>query len=302
MAQAASSGYGKPPLRVSYKVPFSLRLRHAITSLAHFLRIMQQPSPNYAASPEFATIKNGNRVDSYSESLRLMYTDPATVHLARDRWRVAEIKTYKDKDTAVKHEYLVAALKLDGEEKGEVLLRIERRIQSSTAKELFTRGRARSEPRPAHHSDEDYPGGQPATAEKRRPFKKRAADEVALVTPNFVNQELVEHMVFDSALSLPQLIVLACVVNEHARGYNFFEKNCYWFCYIVTEMLKKHCKLRFPELPTRGLQATWKGLPAGALWTDVDRNFGELSLSYEAKWQKFGDKVGVFCWRGFGGG
>ena len=171
MAQAASTGYGKPPLRVSYKVPFSLHLGHAITSIAHFFRIMQQPSPNHTALLEFMTIKNGNCVDSYSESLRLMYTDPATVHLAHNHWKVAEIKTYKDKDTKVKHEYLIAVLKLDDEEKGEVLLRIERQIQSSMAKELFTRGRSRSEPRPAHHSDKDS-GGQPTTAEKRRAFKK----------------------------------------------------------------------------------------------------------------------------------
>ncbi|KAF8670826.1 hypothetical protein AX14_005784 [Amanita brunnescens Koide BX004] len=138
IAQITSAGYGEPPLWVSYKVPFSLRLRYTITSIAHLFRIMQQPSPNYAASREFVPIKNGNHVDSYSESLRLMYTDPATVHLARDRWKVAEIKTYKDKDTTVKHEYLIAALKLDNEEEGEVLLRIERRIQSSSAKELFT--------------------------------------------------------------------------------------------------------------------------------------------------------------------
>ncbi|KAF8649480.1 hypothetical protein AX14_008676 [Amanita brunnescens Koide BX004] len=142
---------------------------------------MQQPSPNYSTSPEFLPIKNGNHVDSYSESLLLMYTDPETVHLAHDHWRVAEMKTFKDKDTKVKHEYLIAMLKLDDEEKGEVLLRIKRQIQDSSAKALVTPRRSRSEPRPHHHSDCDS-GGQPVSRNESSTFKKKAADEVSLAT------------------------------------------------------------------------------------------------------------------------
>jgi hypothetical protein len=117
MAQAEPTSYGKPPLRVSYKVPFSLRLRYTITSIAHFFRIMQ-PQQNYAESPEFLPIKNGQRVGSYRDSLSLLYLDPKTVNLARNHWRVAEIRTFKDKGTKVKHEYLVATLRDGGAGRG----------------------------------------------------------------------------------------------------------------------------------------------------------------------------------------
>ena len=66
---------------------------------------MQQPQLNYAESPEFLSIKNGQQVSSYRDSLSLLYINPKTVHLARNRWKVAEIKTYKDMSTKAKHDF-----------------------------------------------------------------------------------------------------------------------------------------------------------------------------------------------------
>ena len=297
MAQAEPTSYGKPPLRVSYKVPFSLRFRYTITSIAHFFRIMQ-PQQNYAESPEFLPIKNGQRVGSYRDSLSLLYLDPKTANLARNHWRVAEIRTYKDKGTKVKHEYLVASLS-DGD-KGEVLLRIERRIQDSSAKTFIMR-RSRTEPIPSDSDSGRQDTAQP-NEEKAKPFKKNAVDEVALVTsksPNVNKQELVQHIVFEdqSRISLPQLILLACAINNYSKEYHFFEQNCYWFCYLITELLQRLSRSIFPELSTRGRQGTWLGLPAGTLWRDVD--FEVLSAKYDAMWAAFENKVCSVCW-GFG--
>ncbi|KAF8695507.1 hypothetical protein AX14_001777 [Amanita brunnescens Koide BX004] len=294
MAQAKPTSYGKPPLRVSYKAPFSLRLRYTITSIAHFFRIMQ-PQQNYAESPEFLPIKNGQRVVSYRDSLSLLYLDPKSVHLARDQWKVAEIKTYKDKGTKVKHEYLVATLRDD--DKGEVLLRIERRIQDSSAKAFGKAilGRSRTEPTPPSDSDSSgQDAGQP-TDSKAKPFKKNAVDEIALVTPNSPNidkQQLVQHIVFEDdkkRISLPKLIVLACAVNNYSKEYHFFEQNCYWFCYIIAELLQKLSTPSLPALATRGRQGTWLGLPAGTLWQEVD--FELLQAKNDAMWNEFEDKI-----------
>ena len=92
--------------------------------------------------------------------------------------------------------------------------------------------RSRAEPIP---SDSNW--GKQDTAqsneEKAKPFKKNAVDEVALVTsksPNVNKQELVQHIVFEdqSRISLPQLILLACAINNYSKEYYFFERNCYW--------------------------------------------------------------------------
>ena len=200
------------------------------------LRVFQQPQQNYAESPEFLPIKNGQRVGSYRDSLSL---DPKTANLARNHWRVAEIRMFKDKGTKVKHECLVATLS-DGD-KGEVLLRIEHQIQDSSAK-TFIMQCLHTEPLPSDSDSGKQDTAQPSE-EKPKPFKKNALDEVALVTsksPNVNKQEPVQHIVFEdqSHISLPQLILLACAINDYSKGYHFFEQNCYWFCYLITELLQ----------------------------------------------------------------
>ena len=299
MAQAEPTSYGKPPLRVSYKVPFSLRFRYTITSIAHFFRIMQ-PQQNYAEAPEFLPIKNGQHVGSYRDSLSLLYLDPKTAKFARNNWKVTEIKTFKDKGTKVKHEYLVATLSDD--DKGEVLLRIERRIQDSSAK-TFGKSimrRSRTEPSPSDSDSSKGDTTQP-NEEKAKPFKKIAVDEVALVnakSPNVDKQELVQRVRFEgeTRITLPQLVVLACAVNNYSKEYHIFEQNCYWFCYLLTELLQKLSTPSFPEISTRS-RGTWLGLPADSLYREAD--FGVLSEKYDAMWSAFENKVCSVYW-GFG--
>ncbi|KAF8689407.1 hypothetical protein AX14_003346 [Amanita brunnescens Koide BX004] len=292
MAQAKPTSYGKSPLRVSYKVPFSLRFRYAITSIARFFRIMQQPQPNYVDSPEFLPIKNGNRVDAYSGSLSLVYINPKTVRLARDHWKVAEIKTYKDKSSAFKHEYLIARL-VDGD-KGEVHLRIERRIQDSSVKaygKAILMGRSRSQPLPPSDSDSSKQDAAPSNDENTKTWKKTSADEVAIVTSNPNKHKLVEHMVFEGEhrVSLPQLIVLTCAINNYSNEYHLFQKNCYWFCNTVLELLKRLATPSSPDLPARGQQGTWLGMRADKLYKDVD--FDALLAKYNAMWKAFEDGI-----------
>jgi hypothetical protein len=292
MAQAESTSYGKSPLRVSYKVPFSLRLRYAITSIAHFFRIMP-PQPNYAESPEFLPIKNGERVGSYCTSLRMLYINPKMAHLDRKHWKVAEIKTYKDKSTTVKHEYLIATLS-DGD-RGEVFLRIDRRLQDSSAKafgKALIGRRSSSVPNP-HSSDSDsgkQDGAQP-NDENANAFTKFAVDEVAIVTPNLDKQKLVEHHVFESEqrVSLPQFIVLTCAINNYSSEYHLFGKNCYWFCFVAVVLLQKLSTGSLPDLSVRGQQGTWLGLPTDKLWKDV--NFEMLSTMYDTMWSAFENEV-----------
>ena len=295
MAQAEPTSYGKPPLRVSYKVPFSLRLRYTITSIVHFFRIMKQPQQNYAEIPEFLSIKNGEQVGSYCTSLCMLYIDPKTTHLSRDRWQVVDIKTYKDNGSKYKHEYLIATLSDGGI--GKVLLRIDRRIQASSVKKMgkaIIAGLSPSQPVPPNHSD---PGkqdtAQPIEPEQKS-FQKTAMDDVTLVKPNVVNrkkQNLVEHIVFEDAkrVSLPQFIVLASAINAHATYYDFFESNCYWFRYIIVELLKTLSKPSFPPLRARGRQGTWLGLPTGHLYQGV--KFDVVSARYTAMWKEFENKV-----------
>lgn len=184
------------------------------------------------------------------------------------------MKTYKDKSTTIKHEYLIATLR-DGSE-GEVFLRMERRIQSSA--EAFGQSiirRLRSEPIPPSDSGVAL-------------FKKSVVDEVSIVTPNLHKQQLVEHVVFEdkNRVSLPQLIVLACAINDHSNEYHLREKNCYWFCYIIGELLQRLSTPSFPPPSARGRQGTtWLGLPAGGLWQEV--NFDVLLSKYETMWNIF---------------
>ncbi|KAF8704799.1 hypothetical protein AX14_013916 [Amanita brunnescens Koide BX004] len=251
---------------------------------------MQQPRQNYAKSPEFLPIKNGQRVASYRDSLSLVYIYPNTAHLPRNRWTLFEIKTYKDKGTKVKHEYLIATFHDGGH--GVVSLRIERRIQEysakGSAKVIASRSRGERNPRADRDlatEDVAQPNAKPA---------KNAVDEVCLVSPNFNNQLLVEHMVFDNKtnkrhMSLPKLIVLACAVNALAEDYHLLEKNCYWFCYIIGKALTRLSTPSFPPIARRGQQGTWLGLPTDALWTDVKCEV--LLEKYNTMWGEFKQKI-----------
>ena len=257
MAHAQPASHGEP-LWVSYKVPLSLRLRYTITSTTHLTGIIQRQVQNHAASAEFLPIKNGRRVESYSESLRSLYIDPETVHLARNHWKVIEIKTYKDHDTTIKHEYLIATLS-DGDG-GEVLLQIDRRIHDSSmkmiAKSIIQQYlSSQGQPNPPSNSDPNTPDAPQPNDANANIFWKIAVDDIALVPnlPTSDKQKLVEHILFhDQNVLLPQLIMLACAINDYSNEYHIIETNCYWFCYLMAELLKRLSKPTFPLLVARG--------------------------------------------------
>ena len=298
--------YGKSSLRVSYKVPFSVRFRYTLNSIAHFFRIMDQPRP--IISIEFKPLNNVYRVDSYRDYLCLLYAKPKHADLSREHWKVIEINTYKDGGTSVRHEYLIA--KLEAEPQNFTYLRIERRLQDSSVKSfgkaIMGRGsdsRSRSQPVPQSNTDSDSSKQEGASTSvndgKAKKFKKNAVDEVTLYDPDCKaslaeqkKQKLVERLVFEGADRIPlaKLVVLACAINDHSREYHFFEKNCYWFCYCVVEALKQR-HLGVPQ-PVNGKQGSWRGLPTGLLWEEVD--FEQLLKRFDVMWGAFGGEVSSF--------
>src|SRR6266550_196402 len=307
MAQAKlAPTYGKSALRVSYKVPFSVRLRYTLSSIAHFFRMTSQST--HFQSKEFKPLNNVYRVDSYRDYLCLLYAKPKNANLSREHWKVTEINTYKDQRTTVRHEYLIANLS-DGKG-GTVFLRIERRLQDSSAKAfgkaIMGRGsgsRSNSGPAPQSNTDSDSQDGATTTVNdgKKKKFKKNAVDEVTLFDPTLPknqeemkNQKLVERIVFapDHQIPLPKLVVLACAINDHSREYHFFEKNCYWFCYCAVEALKQRHKGE-PQ-PVNGKQASWRGLPTGHLWDEID--FEQLLNKFDFMWGEFDREVSFFFW------
>jgi hypothetical protein len=213
-------------------VPFSLSL------LQHHLHrplllIMQPPQQNYAESPEFLPIKNKMDVVHYSHCLWSLYIKPETSQLARYHWKVSEIKTYMNKGTEIKHEYLIATLN-DGD-KGEILLWIGRDFS--------------------------------------------AVVEVAIVEPNLPNsdmQQLVQHIGLNdkSRISLPQLIVLACVIGNYSRKYRLFEKGSCWLCFAIGELLLKH---------------SWENTRVSSLRQEV--NLHALFAKYYTMWNAFENDV-----------
>ncbi|KAF8333006.1 hypothetical protein F5887DRAFT_995156 [Amanita rubescens] len=308
MAQATKPAptYGKSALRVSYKVPLSVRLRYTLTSIARFLR-MSSKSIHFQ-SIEFKPLNNVYRVDSYRDYLCLLYATPKNAGLSREHWKVTEINTYKDHSTKVRHEYLIANLS-DGNG-GTVFLRIERRLQDSSAKAfgkaiIGGRGsgsRSQTGPTtspPQSNTDSDSQDGAATTTVndgRAKKFKKNAVDEVTLFDPDLPkskeeikSQVLVERIVFapENQIPLAKLVVLACAINDHSKEYHFFEKNCYWFCYCAVEALKQR-HLGKP-MQVNGKQGSWRGLPTGHLWDEVD--FEVLLGKFDTMWRSFDQRI-----------
>ena len=307
MAQAKPAAtYEKSTLRISYKVPFSVRLRYTLSSVAHFFRIMEQPKQ--VQDKEFKPLNNVYRVDSYRDYLCLLYAKPTNSDLSREHWKVVEINTYKDGKTKVRHEYLIA--KLQDNEENFIYLRIDRRVQASSAKAIgraiMGRGsdnRSRSEPAPQSNAGSNSSKQEGATTAvndgKPKRFKKNAVDEVTLYDPKSPaniaeqkKQKLVERIVFEDADRIPlaQLVMLVCAINDHSKEYHFFEKNCYWFCYCVVEALKQR-RLGVPR-PVNGKQGSWRGFSTGRLWEEVD--FEELLKRFDGMWTAFDSEVSFF--------
>jgi hypothetical protein len=223
---------------------------------AHFSRIMQPAYQDAEDAEEIQPLKHGCRfVNSYRDRLTTLYSKPETQHLPRNRWMVSEIRTYKDRKTKVKHEYLVATLKDQLEHT--ILFRIERRVRY---KSLIS-------------------------------FKQRVTDEISIIKPSDLNvKQLVEDIIFDPnsrVPSLPELIILACTVSDYSREYGDlaqYNYNCYWFCYVMTEYLKGHCSYNQPPK-----QGAWLLLPALGSYKIID--FDLLAEYYNKSWDGFKQDV-----------
>jgi hypothetical protein len=293
--QEESANNGKSVLRLSYKVPFLVRLRSTFKTIAHFLRIMQAPYQNPEDAEEFLPIKHGYRfVDSYRDRLTLLYSKPETQHLDRRRWMVSEIRTYKDSKSNVKHEYLVATLYDQYE--NEVLFRIERRVRDSVIKSIgkglipgsLTGANITSPPAGSDSANQDD-----LQEKKSKKFMKRALDQISIVKPSdfTITQIPVEHIVFapNHHVSLPELIILACTISDYSREYHLTQYNCYWFCYISMEYLKNHYMSMRPQLAGRGLQGTWSWLSPGKVYKEID--FKVIDKNYDKFRNEFEQEV-----------
>ncbi len=174
---------------------------------------------------------------------------------------------YKGRGTTVGHEFLIATLH-DAENR-EILLRLER---GNRAPHVVKGGNV-------------WGGAQRGSARAESPG--RWLNEISIF-PSAFNDDSglpVDHFRFDDGhhVPLPQLVVLASTINEYAGTHRFAHPNCYWFCYVVSEALKK----RFSHKP---LSADG-GFHRMPLYQNV--NIDEVLELYDKSWNKFVQKV--FC-------
>ena len=227
-------------------------------------------------------------VHHYRSALCILYAKAENYQLSLDRWKVSTIRTYKDRGTVAQHEYLVATLcDTDGQEFN---LRMERRIQpSSTMSPITAFGSASS------RSDVTASAG---TQEKEEKFRKWAVDEISICSSNTLgnDQVQVDHLRFQDGhhASLPrlaQLVVLACAISDCCATYNIMLSNCYWFCYVASEVLKKRFQVDNTLEPVGASSqlGRWNGIP-------VCSSFGieEVLESYDKSWDDFCSKVSPF--------
>lgn len=266
--QTNSMTYNMPVLYVSYKVSFYTHLLCTLNAMTSgLLGISRSRSTNPQEAPEIRPINHGHRyLESYRDRLCSLYTEPACAHLSFDRWKVSEIRTYKDKGSQVKHEYLVATV--HDENNMEILLRIERRIQDP---------------------DTIEPNGQSSLPSTDK-FKKVACDQITLLPPSTIKDDQlpVGHFRFHDGhhVPLPKLVVLACTVNEHCRIYNALLRNCYWFCHVTSEALKKMFNVTVVPVEGSSQQGSLYGV---SLRGNVD--IGDVVKKYYKAWDEFVEKV-----------
>jgi len=298
--QEESVNIRKPILRISYKVPLSVRLRSILNTVSSFFRTMKAPYNSPENAEELLPIRHGYRfVDSYPDRLRLLYAEPETQHISQSRWQVTAIRTYKDKKTKVRHEYLVATLFDDYQ--NTILLRIERRSWDSVIKSIgqnIVRGSLRGAS-PTIPPVDGTPANEDSAKEKdQEKFQKRALDQISILKPSKFNvkQVPVEHIVFKSddnhkLPTLVDLIILAHTVSDYSRVYHLTETNCYWFCYITSEILKINFLYDRPDLPTRDLQGKWSwlGIKGGKVYKEV--KFPEVDKNYQNMRDKFKQRI-----------
>lgn len=271
-----------PALRISYKVPLNIRLTCAANSFARFLGITQKAYTNPENAEEFAPIRNGHHyVGTYCDRLCSMYTEPKMHHLHFERWQAFEVCTYKGHG-AIEHEYLIATLR-DGDNRV-IHLRLERGVQTSSA--------------PATHAVEGSnlsaaSGISADLAERGSSPTERPGNEAALLAPSTFKEDRkpVVHFRFDTdhCVPLPQLVVLASTIDEYLKTRQPNHRNCYWFCHVVSEVLKK--RFNHKILSGDGPQRGGHNIP---LYQSVD--IDEVLHLYDKSWNKFVQTVcSVLC-------
>jgi len=232
---------------------------------ASFLGIsLRSRSTNPQEAPEIQPINHGHRyLESYRDRLCSLYTEPAYADLGFDRWQVSEIRTYKDKGSQLKHEYLVATV--HDENNVEILLRIERRVQDT---------------------DTNEPNGQSSLSSS----KKVACDQITLLQPSTFKDDQLQVSLYQfhdgHHIPLPKLVVLACTVNECSRIYNALCHNCYWFCYVTCEALRKVFGATVVPVEGSSQQGCLYFLPLRG-----DADIGDVVKKYGKAWDEFVQKV-----------
>ncbi len=264
--QTNSTTYNMPVLYVSYKVPLYTRFLNTLNAMtASFLGIsLRSRSTNPQEAPEIQPINHGHRyLESYRDRLCSLYTEPAYADLGFDRWQVSEIRTYKDKGSQLKHEYLVATV--HDENNVEILLRIERRVQDT---------------------DTNEPNGQSSLSSS----KKVACDQITLLQPSTFKDDQLQVSLYQfhdgHHIPLPKLVVLACTVNECSRIYNALCHNCYWFCYVTCEALRKVFGATVVPVEGSSQQGCLYFLPLRG-----DADIGDVVKKYGKAWDEFVQKV-----------
>ena len=247
---------------------------------------------NPSDAEEFAELlKNRySGVHHYRDALCILYAKAENYQLSLDRWKVSKIRTFKDKDSLVKHEYLVATLfDADGRE---LDLRMERRVKESSAMNFITGGLGVVGSASTRAVSADV-----GTQEKDDKFRKWAADEISICSSDtFDDTQLqVDHFRFQGGhpVSLPQLVVLACAISEYSATYHIALSNCYWFCYVASKALKKRFNHTLEPVGDSGQLGCCYGIPL-YLRSNIQEVVTKVLESYDETWKYFRDEVSIF--------
>ncbi|PFH48417.1 hypothetical protein AMATHDRAFT_87111 [Amanita thiersii Skay4041] len=231
---------------------------------------------------EFAYLGEGRDVRGFCDMLQVLYTSPDTQDLSQDRWRIVEMRSYRNKTGKPDYEYIVATIRgpmhtqtvssssssnsSPGRKPNSVLLRVYRKLPKS---EMLTTG--------GYEFD--------------LKTKKRPLDDVTLIRAQEVSQDsLVEAIVFQEGtyMTLAQFAVLArCVLD---RPGILECPNDHWFAYTAMGVIKR--------LHTNHIQASesskrrWRYSMSsqGENITDEPR-FDTLLHLYNRQWRTFNQKV-----------
>ncbi|KAK2465834.1 hypothetical protein APHAL10511_001475 [Amanita phalloides] len=291
--QSDSASFTMSMVHVTYKVPLVARLTHTAHVVAQFFGMMAQFHRNPANDAEFLILKNRQcDLEGYRDALRVLYTDPDTKGLGFGRWKASEIRTYKDDRTKYLHEYLVATLHDENNDK--MLLRIERRCYKCPTSKGSTKVPRRHKnilSTPDAIDQNDLHSIPPSKTDK---FSKTACDGVTVITPDeFVDQKQlsVDRFTFseDGHVPLAQLVLLACAIKEHSSTYDPVKYNCYWFCNVASAALRKRFSVQDTNpAPAKRKQGQFYGIPLGQ--TGPDDTDAVLNR-YDEIWEKFEKKI-----------